>query len=46
MEFILEGDPELRAQMAQTRLETVAAVYRTHADGAAKAAQVLAKTRG
>ena len=44
MEFILpEVDPILRASLITVRLETVAAVYRGIADGAAKAAAIVAK---
>jgi hypothetical protein len=44
MEYaIAEVDPSLRSQLSAVRLETVAAVYRSIAEGAANAAQVLTK---
>ena len=46
MEFVIESDPAVRNQLMAARLETAAAVYRNLADGAAKAAQILAKSRG
>jgi hypothetical protein len=42
MEFFLEDlEPNLRTQLIATRLDTVAAVYRNIADGAAKAAKIV-----
>jgi hypothetical protein len=46
MEFVFEGDPAIRAQLLAIRLETVANVYRNIADGAAKAAKIVAAGRG
>lgn len=37
-----QGDPALRSQLMATQLETTAAAYRALADGAAKAAQIVA----
>jgi hypothetical protein len=43
MEYVIEQvDPALSTQLIATRLQTVAAVYRAIADGAAKAAQIVA----
>ena len=42
MEFVLqEIDPALRVQVIASRFDTVAAVHRTLADGAAKIANIL-----
>ena len=42
MEFAIEhGDPATRNQLIAVKLETLAAVYRTMADGAAKAAKII-----
>ena len=47
MEYALETvDPVLKTQLMAVRLETVAAVYRTMAEGVAKAAQVVAARAG
>jgi hypothetical protein len=46
MEFILEDiDPAIRTQLVANRLETVAAVHRNIADGAKKAASIVAAAR-
>jgi len=42
VEFAIDrGDPALRTQLIGVMLETTAAAYRTLADGAARAAQVV-----
>jgi hypothetical protein len=42
MEYVIEQvDPALATPLVATQLETVAAVYRAIADGAAKAAQIV-----
>jgi hypothetical protein len=47
MEYQIEViDPALRAALSAVRLETVAAVHRTIADGISKAAEILHKTSG
>lgn len=47
MEFILqEIDPSIRTQLVVNRLETFAAVHRNIADGAKKAAGIIAGARG
>jgi hypothetical protein len=47
MEFILEEiEVSARTQLIATRLETIAAVHRTLAEGAAKAAQIIAGAKG
>jgi hypothetical protein len=47
MEFILEEiDVSARTQLVATRLDTIAAVHRTLAEGAAKAAQIIAGAKG
>jgi hypothetical protein len=48
VEYAIEqGDPALRGPLIAAHLETTAATYRAIADGAAKAAQIVAgKTRG
>jgi len=47
MEFAIElGDPQLQKQLMATRLETLAKVYQSMAEGATKAAQVVAKKSG
>jgi hypothetical protein len=44
MEYAIQQvDPALRNQLAAVRLETVAAVHRTIADAAAKAASIMAQ---
>jgi hypothetical protein len=46
MEFILEEiDPAVRTQLVANRLETVAAVHKNIADGAKKAAGIIAAAR-
>jgi hypothetical protein len=46
MEFFLEEiDPAARTQLIANRLETVAAVHRNIADGAKKAAGIVAAAR-
>jgi hypothetical protein len=43
MDYLLEEfDPRVRVQLIATRLETLAAVHRNIADGAAKAAEIVA----
>ena len=45
MEYTIEVDPAIRSQLAVARLEMVAAVYRSIADGAANAAKIFAQSR-
>ena len=40
MEYVFEGDPAMRAQLAAIRLTAAAQVFRTIADATEKAAQI------
>jgi len=47
VEYAIEqGDPALRNQLIAVTLETTAAAYRTLADGAARAAQIVGGKSG
>jgi len=47
MEYLLEElEADARTQLIAARLETIAAVHRTLAEGAAKAAQIIVGAKG